>query len=100
MNTLKLTDDELEVLFLFYEVGMNSITKDYTSPPPPFKSDEQLHKFRQNATLYMLKNHDVDTNKDVVMLKLWDLIDPEGEFAKLPDDGDEDTVYDMGEFMP
>ena len=100
MNTLKLTDDELEVLFSFYEIGMNSITKDYTSPEPHFKSGEHLHKFRQNVTLHMLKNHDVETNKDVVMLKLWDLIDPEGEFAKLPDDRDEDTVYDMGEFMP
>ena len=100
MNTLKLTDDELEVLFSFYEIGMNSITKDYTSPEPRFKSGEHLHKFRQNVTLHMLKNHDVETNKDVVMLKLWDLIDPEGEFAKLPDDGDEDTGFDMGEFMP
>ena len=100
MNTLKLTDDELEVLFSFYEIGMNSITKDYTSPEPHFKSGEHLHKFRQNVTLHMLKNHDVETNKDVVMLKLWDLIDPEGEFAKLPDDGDEDTGFDMGEFMP
>ena len=100
MNTLKLTDDELEVLFSFYEIGMNSITKDYTSPEPRFKSGEHLHKFRQNVTLHMLKNYDVEINKDVVMLKLWDLIDPEGEFAKLPDDGDEDTVYDMGEFMP
>ena len=100
MNTLKLTDDELEVLFSFYEIGMNSITKDYTSPEPHFKSGEHLHKFRQNVTLHMLKNHDVETNKDVVMLKLWDLIDPEGEFAKLPDDGDEDTGFYMGEFMP
>tara|TARA_Y100001963_G_scaffold63389_1_gene88313 strand:- start:43 stop:345 length:303 start_codon:yes stop_codon:yes gene_type:complete len=100
MNTLKLTDSELEVLFSFYEIGMNTITKDYTSPEPHFKSDEQLHKFRQNVTLHMLKDDDVETNKDVVMLKLWDLIDPEGEFAKSPDDWDDDTVFDMGEFMP
>ena len=48
----------------------------------------------------MLKDYDVETNKDVVMLKLWDLIDPEGKYAKLPDDWDDDSVFDIGEFMP
>ena len=97
MNTLKLTDDELEVLFSFYEIGMNTITKDYTESGFDPKTS---HQFRQNFHLHMLKDHDVETNKDVVMLKLWDLIDPEGKFAKLPDDWDDDTVFDMGEFMP
>ena len=48
----------------------------------------------------MLKDYDVEVNKDVVMLKLWDLIDPKGEYAKLPDDWDDDSVFDIGDFMP
>tara|TARA_B100001250_G_scaffold309493_1_gene271394 strand:+ start:295 stop:597 length:303 start_codon:yes stop_codon:yes gene_type:complete len=99
MNTLKLTDSELEVLHSFYEIGMNMVTKDYVSPEPYFESDEIVHKVRQNMTLTMLKDHDVEINKDVVWLKIWNLLDPEGEFAEPPDDRDEDTGYDIREFM-
>ena len=97
MNTLKLTDSELEVLFSFYEIGMRTITKDYTESRFDPRTE---HHLRQNIHLHMLKDYDVEVNKDVVMLKLWDLIDPKGEYAKLPDDWDDDSVFDIGDFMP
>ena len=97
MNTLKLTDSELEILKTFYEIGMNTITKDYYESGFDPKTS---HQFRQNITLTMLKDHDVEINKDVVWLKIWNLLDPEGEFAEPPDDWDENTAFDVGEFMP
>ena len=64
MNTLKLTDSELEVLFSFYEIGMRTITKDYTESRFDPKTE---HHLRQNIHLHMLKDYDVEVNKDVVM---------------------------------
>ena len=59
MNTLKLTDSELEVLFSFYEIGMNTITKDYTESRFDPKTE---HHLRQNIHLHMLKDYDVEVS--------------------------------------
>ena len=64
-HTLKLSDSELEILIAYYEMGMN------------LKDDEA-----QNIVKQMYKEHNLDVNKDVVWLKLQDLIDPTGEFAE------------------
>ena len=64
-HTLKLSDSELEILIAYYEMGMN------------LKDDEV-----QNIVKQMYKDHNIDVNKDVVWLKLQDLIDPTGEFAE------------------
>ena len=64
-HTLKLSDSELEILIAYYEMGMN------------LKDDEA-----QNIVKQMYKDHNIDVNKDVVWLKLQDLIDPTGEFAE------------------
>ena len=64
-HTLKLSDSELEILIAYYEIGMN------------LKDDEV-----QNLVKQMYKDHDLDFNKDVVWLKLQNLIDPTGEFAE------------------
>ena len=64
-HTLKLSDSELEILIAYYEIGMN------------LKDDEV-----QNFVKQMYKDHDLDFNKDVVWLKLQNLIDPTGEFAE------------------
>ena len=64
-HTLKLSDSELEILIAYYEMGMN------------LKDDEA-----QNIVEQMYKDHNIDVNKDVVWLKLQDLIDPTGEFAE------------------
>tara|TARA_B100001989_G_C24150944_1_gene274929 strand:+ start:248 stop:460 length:213 start_codon:yes stop_codon:yes gene_type:complete len=66
MNTLKLTDNELEILLTYYELGKN--LKDQTIQTMV----KQIHA-----------KNDLEVNKDVVWLKLHDLIDPTGEFAKL-----------------
>ena len=63
-HTLKLSDSELEILITYYEMGMN--LKD---------------KVAQNIVKQMHKDDNLDFNKDVVWLKLQDLIDPTGEFA-------------------
>ena len=64
-HTLKLSDSELEILITYYEMGMN--LKD---------------KVAQNIVKQMHKDDNLDFNKDVVWLKLQDLIDPTGEFAE------------------
>ena len=64
-HTLKLSDSELEILIAYYEMGKN------------LKDDEA-----QNIVKQMYKDHNIDVNKDVVWLKLQDLIDPTGEFAE------------------
>ena len=64
-HTLKLSDTELEILITYYEMGMN--IKD---------------KVAQNIVKQMHKDDNLDFNKDVVWLKLQDLIDPTGEFAE------------------
>ena len=64
-HTLKLSDSELEILIAYYEMGMN------------LRDDEA-----QNIVKQMYKDHNIDVNKDVVWLKLQDLIDPTGEFAE------------------
>lgn len=66
MNTLKLTDNELEILLTYYELGKN--LKDQTIQTMV----KQIHA-----------KNDLEVNKDVVWLKLHDLVDPTGEFAKL-----------------
>ena len=64
-HTLKLNDSELEILITYYEMGMN--LKDEVA---------------QNLVRQMHKDDNLDFNKDVVWLKLQDLIDPTGEFAE------------------
>ena len=64
-HTLKLSDSELEILITYYEMGMN--LKD---------------ELAQNIVKQMHKDDNLDVNKDVVWLKLQDLIDPTGEFAE------------------
>ena len=64
-HTLKLNDSELEILITYYEMGMN--LKDEVA---------------QNLAKQMHKDDNLDFNKDVVWLKLQDLIDPTGEFAE------------------
>ena len=64
-HTLKLSDSELEILITYYEMGMN--LKD---------------KVAQNIVKQMHKDDNLDFNKDVVWLKLQNLIDPTGEFAE------------------
>ena len=64
-HTLKLSDSELEILITYYEMGMN--LKDEVA---------------QNLAKQMHKDDNLDFNKDVVWLKLQDLIDPTGEFAE------------------
>ena len=66
MNTLKLTDNELEILLTYYELGKN--LKDQTI---------------QTMVKHIHAKNDLEVNADVVWLKLHDLIDPTGEFAKL-----------------
>jgi len=64
-HTLKLNDSELEILITYYEMGMNL-------------KDESA----QNLAKQMHKDDNLDFNKDVVWLKLHDLVDPTGEFAE------------------
>ena len=64
-HILKLNDSELQILITYYEMGMN--LKDEVA---------------QNLAKQMHKDDNLDFNKDVVWLKLQDLIGPTGEFAE------------------
>ena len=69
MHTLKLSDSELEVLITFYEMGKNNFPK--------------MDRHTIELIEHMHKKDDLETTKDVVWLKLQDLVDPEGEFASV-----------------